>query len=218
MKIRTEADFYNKVAEELSWRRVDMMRMKQLILKNENTPLSKTLLRAAIPIIYAHWEGFIKDISLSYINFISLRGLKYREHNKGVLALHLKWRFFSKNPQYSELERAAQLFDFIDAEYDTRSNLKAIQDPIKTNSNLNYEVLKEILTILDIEHSKFDAYKTFIDSQLLDARNGIAHGEYRDIDMQLYTQLHDIVLKLLEDFKTELENKVAKKEYKRTLL
>ena len=217
MKVRTEADFYNKVAEELSWRKMDMLRMKQLILKNENNPLSKTLLRAAVPIIYAHWEGFIKEIAVSYLNFISLRGLKYREHNKGVLALHIKWRFFSKSSQYSELERAAQLLDFIDVEYDTRSNLKAIPDPIKTNSNLNYEVLKEILAILDIDHSKFDAHKTFIDSQLLDARNGIAHGEYRDIDMQLYTQLNDIVLKLLEDFKTELENKVAQKEYKRAI-
>jgi hypothetical protein len=217
MKLRTEEDFYNKTAEELSWRRLDMLRMKQLILKNENAPVSKTLLRAAVPIIYAHWEGFIKEISVAYLNFISIRELKFREHNKGILALHLKWRFLAKNSQHNELERAMQLCSFIENELDKRSNLKAIPEPIKTNSNLSYEVLREILTILDIDHAKFDAYRAFIDSQLLDARNGIAHGQYRDIDMELYNQLHEIVLKLIEEFKTELENKVAQQKYKRVI-
>lgn len=216
MKVRTEQDFYTRAADELSWRRLDLLRMKQLILKNEDNPLSKTLLRAAVPIVYAHLEGFVKEVATSYLNFISLKGLKYREQNKGVLALHIKWRFFSKSSQFTELERAAQLRDFIENEYDTRSNIRAIPDPIKTKSNLNYEVLSEILTILDIDLTHFDGYKVFIDNQLLDARNGIAHGEYRDIDMQFYTQLNDIVLKLLEDFKTELENKVAQREYRRT--
>lgn len=215
MKIRTESDLFNRVDEELSWRKLDLMRIKQLILKNENTPISKTILRAAVPMIYAHWEGFIKEIALSYLNFVSIRGLKYREHNKGVLALHIKWRFFPKSSQYTELERALQLYDFIDSEFDTRSNIKAIPEPIKTNSNLNFDVLKEILTILDIDHSKFEAHKAFIDSQLLDARNGIAHGEYREIDMALYTQLNDVVLNLLEEFKNEIENKVVQKAYKR---
>lgn len=215
MKIRTESELFNKVDEELSWRKADLTRLRALILKNENTLVSQTLLRAAVPIIYAHWEGFIKETSIAYLNFLSIRGLKFSEQSTGILALHIKANYFTKSSLHSEFERAVQLIDFIENQISSRSNLKSIPNAINTKSNLDSKVLMEITQIFDIDYSKFEAYSTFIDSQLLDARNGIAHGEYKKIDNDTYQQLHDIVLKLITIFKDEIENKVVLKEYMR---
>lgn len=214
MKIRTDQELFDKMDGELSWRRTDISRLRGMILTTEksNSLLYKTLLRSSIPMIYAHWEGFIKEVALSYLNYISMRKFSYKLLNKGVLSLYVQNQFISTTNKTS-FEKALAICDFFENRLDEKSNVKSIPDPIKTKSNLNSEVLKEIVQILDLNYEKFRGFEAFIDSRLLEARNKIAHGEYREIDWEFYDEAQKIVILLIEEFKDQIENNVVQKKH-----
>ena len=55
----------------------------------------------------------------------------------------------------------------------------------------------------------------FIDSNLVNPRNHIAHGEDFNLNTQEYMDLHDAVMSLLETYKNEVENAAVLKSYER---
>ena len=63
MKVRTTDELINALDNNLSWRKKEIIDYKFLIEKNKNSLLSYPLIRGGIAIIYAHWEGFIKEAS-----------------------------------------------------------------------------------------------------------------------------------------------------------
>lgn len=99
---------------------------------------------------------------------------------------------------------------------DQISDFKFIKEPISTKSNLNSKVLKEIVLILGLKYDSFEGYEQAIDKKLLDLRNGIAHGENRSLDYSTYLEIYNLVIYLIEQFKTEIQNAVAIKSYTST--
>jgi hypothetical protein len=63
-----------------------------------------------------------------------------------------------------------------------------------------------MLVTLGIDYSPFELKQNLIDSQLLNYRNNIAHGEYLIMDLAEYKVIHDEVLKMINHIKTEIEN------------
>ena len=51
-----------------------------------------TALRAGIALLYAHWEGFIKNAAEHYLQYVALKKLTYQELNCGFVALAMKQR------------------------------------------------------------------------------------------------------------------------------
>lgn len=218
MKIRTDQELFDRIDGELSWRKADFFRLKKVILDNQakDNLLYQTLLRSSIPIVYAHWEGFIKEAALSYLNFISIRKLPFRSLNSGSLSLYLIEEFLNQNNS-TNFEKAISIIEFFEKKLDERSNLNSIPDPIKTRSNLNSDALKEIISILELDYECFRVFEVFIDARLLEARNKIAHGEYREIDWTFFDEAFKIVIKLMEEFRTQIQNAVVLKKYSRVV-
>ncbi|HMH32779.1 MAG TPA: MAE_28990/MAE_18760 family HEPN-like nuclease [Puia sp.] len=219
MKIRTDHELFDKIDTELSWRRLDILRLRKVILETRSRDeLSyKTLLRSAIPLIYAHWEGFIKESSLALFNFISMRKLRYRSLNKGFFSLYLQTQFLSDQGS-NDFEKGAAIVEFFQNNLEDRSNIKSIPEPIKTRSNLNSLVLKEIFFVLDLDYEMFRGFEVFIDNRLLESRNKIAHGEYREVDWAFYDEIHTNIIQLLSNFRDQIQNMVVQKKYFRTPL
>jgi len=216
MKIRTEQQLFDNIDQEMSWRKTDLIRLRKAIIDIEksNELLYKTLLRSSIPLLYAHWEGFIKQASIFYINYISLRKLPYNVLNKGVLAKFIQTEFLSKSSN-NDFEKGIALINFFENQLNERSNLKGIPDPINTKANLSSSVLKEIIEFLDLSYLEFSPFAVFIDLRLLEARNKIAHGEYREVDRKFYDEAHEIVIRLITEYKDQIQNNVVLKKYYR---
>lgn len=53
-------------------------------------PSLSDLYRAGIPILYAHWEGFVKKSSEAYLNFVTNQGLSYNELKSCFIIFGLK--------------------------------------------------------------------------------------------------------------------------------
>ena len=214
MRIRSDQELFDKIDEELVWRRADISRLRKLILDNRgpNELIYKTLLRSSIPLIYAHWEGFIKEASLAYFNFIALRKFKFNELTQGFLSLYIQNEFINGNT-LSDFEKAISINNFFTTELDNRSDIKKVPEPIKTRSNLNSTILKEIILILELDYEKFRGFENFLDSKLLNLRNKIAHGEYKDVSWADYDEVHKVVAQLMVEYKDQVQNNVVLKKY-----
>ena len=69
-KVFSFDDLTSLIGEDYSWRRKELKIIKNQI-PSTNSPLQNASLRFAVPILYAHWEGFAKKSCEYYLEFIS---------------------------------------------------------------------------------------------------------------------------------------------------
>jgi len=87
--ISTPSDLEDALDESFGWRRVELQAMDAAIADAEKggagTPLSRALARSGIALLYAHWEGFVKDGCQRYVDYVSKRRLTCDQVNDGFL-------------------------------------------------------------------------------------------------------------------------------------
>jgi len=172
----------------------------------------KTAVRAAIPLLYGHWEGFIKNSATQYINFVNGQSLTYTELKSCFVVFGVKRKIndlvSSKNAEIS-----ISTLDFIRGELNERAKLK-IESAIRTEFNLSSKVFANIVCSIGLDIAKYEPRFNLIDQSLLNRRNHIAHGDYLEIEPDGFRDLADEILVLLRAFKTDIENAVTLEEYK----
>jgi type II secretory pathway predicted ATPase ExeA len=214
MKIRSSTELQDFLDADLKKRKRELTSYKFLITDariHEKGPL----LRAAIPLVYAHWEGFIKYSSIAYLDYVARKNpvLKTLKNNFMVLAIREKMlsALNSKKTTVHE-ELLNYIFDNMDK--------NVTFDPysvIDTESNLSSIVLKNIMHAVGLDFDDFWEKKVHqIDNKLLKHRNEIAHGELVEITQDLYEELHDFVIVSLEQYKTLIENAAYTSSYQKT--
>lgn len=212
MKIKTVSQLQDFLDSEFSWRLKEIADLKLAVKKTGG--LSKwTVIRAAVPLLYAHWEGFVKNTATNYLMFVNSQGLRYDELKSCFIVLGLKKQLTEVIvSNKSELTVAA--VDFILAGMKTKANLK-ITAAINTESNLSSKVFENIATSIGLDVTFYKSKYHLIDESLLKRRNGIAHGEYLHVNPEDYRKLADEVLNLLRQFKTDLQNSAANSGFAR---
>lgn len=199
MTVRTVAELQNSLDDNLSWRRIELAVMATEIERAERTspgaPLARALARSGIALLYAHWEGYTKDACQHYVDFVTMRKLRYGELSDGFVLTALREllrRVFNGDP---------------DAEIDL---LEAVRRPamarariprktaVNTKSNLRHEVLIEILSLVGLPSQRVSTKRNLIDRSLCDARNDIAHGRDHYPTVESFTVLRTEVLEMLE--------------------
>ena len=80
----------SSVERDLLWRKREISHIYLQIQAAEGD-IQIALLRAALVMLYAHWEGFIKNTTEQYINFINRQGLvcKRIKYNFAILLFNL---------------------------------------------------------------------------------------------------------------------------------
>lgn len=86
---------------------------------------------------------------------------------------------------------------------------------INTRSNLNSEVLKEILQYVGVDATGYEIQNVMLDERLLRNRNSVSHGERLEIQSDDYMPLHETMLELIERFRTDVENAAVLSRYRR---
>ncbi len=212
MKLNTKSDFFDAINEDLAWRKKELSYVKSNI-KN-GTPNYKTNLRTGVLLLYAHFEGYIKNVCEIFLKYIKLKKLNYIELKENLIAVSLKYEL--KN--FEETNKSTihcQMVDFILNKLNQRAKIP-VDNVIKTGSNLNSNILREILTTVGIDFSHYELKSNLIDQILLKNRNSIAHGEYVPLDDIEYTELHKEILFIMDDIKDRLTNIIVLEEYKKT--
>lgn len=198
-----------KLYEEFSWRRKELTLLKSKIPLEKNS-LQNAMLRSSLPLLYAHWEGFVKLTMSYYLEFVSNKHLKHNELKSTFIALSLQNKLGDLNN--SNIENRTKIIEFLFNDIDRQSNIPK-KNIINTKSNLKFDVLKEILFILDLSDSHIDSKKELI-NDLVTQRNHIAHGEQQLIDYETYENFFNDIIALMDYLKTSIENNAVQEKYK----
>lgn len=197
------------ISEDYAWRRKELKIIKDQIPLN-HSPKQNAALRFAVPILYAHLEGFVKKSTELYLEYIAKKYLKHSELKPQFVALSLSKKL--GDLEIKNLEEKTKTVEFLLTEIDKNSNILT-KNVIQTKSNLKYKVLQEILFVIGIDETKFSSFKSLV-NDLVDARNNIAHGDYLRVELSTYNIMHNDIQILMECLKTEIENAALTEEYK----
>lgn len=136
-KIRSPNELQNILDGDFSWRLKEIASLK-LIVRGTSQINKKTAIRASIPLLYGHWEGFIKNSATNYLSYVNGRSLKYSELKSCFIVFGVKKKITElSNSKTSNISIAA--LEFLQKELTTTANLK-IESAIRTEFNLSSEV------------------------------------------------------------------------------
>ncbi len=165
--------------------------------------------RMCIPMIYAHWEGFVVSslrILLKYLNSLKLDPSKVTT-NIVVVGLGSAYRPLSGKQSFSQRVDFTEKFGRLFSE-----DLK-FESKIDTKSNLNSKVLKELCEAFSFSFDLFDSCISDVD-RLVNIRNSIAHGENSIVpDMKNIEKYISSVNEAIDILTNEISNFVEREEY-----
>jgi len=213
MKIRTDSQLFACIDDDLIWRKRELTQFKFLLQDTKKRrDKNIALLRSAVPLLYAHWEGFIKAAAKNYLEFVASQRLKINELSVNFIALSAR-KILLEASCSKKIKQHIALTDFFRNGLQDKSSLP-YKDAINTRANLSSDVLREIIEILGLDYSPYETKAHIIDEKLLKFRNMIAHGEYLSIEIGDYETLNQQVIEMMDDFKTQIQNATLLSGYK----
>lgn len=211
MKIRTTERLYDYVSADLGWRKKELSVFKGQV-ERADFGVRPALLRASVALLYAHWEGFVKNCAHSYLCYLASLRLTYGQLRPELAALALRARLEEfENTNRSSLH--ATLVQDIRENATLRAKIPTSRDAVRTFSNLNYERLCDILCSVGCDFSRYADYEDLIDEQLLASRNKIAHGEEDYIRLTDWHDMRTEIVKMMEDISNQVLNSATQKSY-----
>lgn len=215
MKPRELYRLVQRLDRDLSWRRKELTTLKFMVdrdgLDEQSTALRAAVLRAAICLLYAHWEGYVKTAATAYVRFVGSLGLKLGDVAPHFVALALR----SDIRQAGQTRKSTIHTDLVhrvlhrqDEEF--RPNWRKAID---TGSNLNSDALGEILCLIGIDGAGYTDNRPTLDSRLLKGRNSVAHGQYLDIAHEEYSDIHDKIVRLMGTLRDDIAEAADKDHY-----
>lgn len=202
---------FDEIILDIEWRNKEFLKIKEIskILNDEEL---KLFLKGTIPLVYAHWEGFVVSslkIVFNYLNNLKLNSDSYCDI---FLTTAYEQTLKSLDDSTNFEKRKKHLITL----YKVFKEEVKLNEKIDTKSNLNFKVLKEICEKININIIRFKEYEIEL-NQLVNIRNSISHGEnaytfntYEDIDE--YIQL---IKDLMLDFQSEIQDLLNLEKYKK---
>lgn len=212
MKIRTIEQLQEAVDSEMAWRKRDLTAIKANI-SGSRVFAKDTALRAGITLLYAHWEGAVKNIATYYLEFVANLKLPYSRLVSNFLAISVK----SDIRSFVETNKTTLQTQVIDSIFSKRSIKSNIpyENVIKTGSNLHSNIFTEIMATIGLKCDFYEPDYALIDEVLLNMRNQIAHGQKLDIlslDESRYNEIHEKMFSLITTFSNQVINAAINKE------
>ncbi|WP_131816713.1 MAE_28990/MAE_18760 family HEPN-like nuclease [Nocardia salmonicida] len=211
IKASTAEALYDLIYDDLSWRRREIVLFTSQIDK-VGAEFQKALLRSSVALLYAHWEGFVKNACTYYLGFLATKRLTMQQLRPELAALSIRGKMTNatlarKTSVHAEIVRE------IRERASERARIPTNNDAIRTESNLSFPVLAEILSAVGCDSERYSKYADLVDEQLVFSRNKIAHGEYSFIKRTEWDDLSYDVLWMMDDIATQIINSAVEETY-----
>ena len=213
MKIRTLNELQDSIDAEMAWRKHELSAIRENVV-NARKSAKDTAIRAGIALLYAHWEGAIKNVATYYLEYVSVLRLPYGQLKPNFLAISIKNGLTSFQESNKTTIHTKLVTDILESNHVTSA--LPTGGIIKTGSNLNSYVFIQIMATIGLDCSPYEGAYLLIDSVLLDKRNRIAHGEhveYLDLDENRYCEIHEKIRNLIIQFANQVMNAAVLKQY-----
>lgn len=210
MSIRSSGQLDWFLDQRLSWRKKELTGLKFAV---ETTPpvYSPVVRRAALALLYAHWEGFVKEGGTAYLELVSRQRRPQRElmDNFVAIARRAALRQLADSrlvSEHSKLIRAIREGE----EERLRMPWRGV---LRTRGNLTFSVLEEVLATLGFSSKPFALMAKPVIDALVIRRNGIAHGEGLPVSAVDYVHFHTGTVRLLDTFRDQLSDAADSRTY-----
>lgn len=215
IKLRSLLELTDFLDQDIGWRRTELQAIRGEV-SHARGRTKEVLRRAAIAMLYAHWEGFLKSAAEAYLTYVaecvSRKRIKSDELSPGMRSI-CAWKHFNKLGMANSASRFIETLTPFFSNED--SKLVNLESAIETRSNLSAEVLREIVRVVGIVYTEFEKKEKIIDQKLLKTRNEIVHGRNTQVSDEDFTELFDNIIELIAHFKTEIENAAATSLFKK---
>jgi len=178
-----------QIGANLDERRHGFTDLRRVVLSQVGKPLESTAVSMAIPIVYAHWEGFAKESCQIYLEHVESAVTRGGELKPALLG-HL-WtpalRTLAGGVN-ADLKRSVAEHAMFSLTQPVSFGLD--EKAVETSSNLKYRVLESIAISLCLDITPLEWSRHYLDS-LVELRNNIAHGarpktlRYPDLDTHI---------------------------------
>ena len=197
------------ISLEIEWRTNELAKLEAISHSLYEEEL-KIFLKGCIPLIYAHWEGFVvtslKNV-FKYLNSLSL-------NSRQCCDIYLTTAYEQTLKSLDESTAFERRKNHLTALYKNFLNIVKFNTKIDVKSNLTFKILEDICLKTKLNINKFNDYKEDL-NKLVNIRNSISHGE----DAYSFESFEDIkkYIELLEnlmlDFQSELQDLLIEKKY-----
>lgn len=213
-----DLDLIAEICQERDWRFKELEFYKKTPFLYVNSLFLKQkekYYKMCIPMIYAHWEGFIITAFRLLSDFITSQSIQYSSAPEYLILLANKKRFeyLKGNCNLEQQRKFLQeflYFQSIGIEIPAESCISA-------NSNLNFRQFKLILSNFNLKTTKkHDNNRRGIE-KLVTFRNKIAHGENSVlIELEDVNDLIKCVVEMIDETIIMIEKYVSGKKYLET--
>ena len=158
----------------------------------------------------------VKKLLSLYLEYIVDQKLHNNELKPNFYAMSLSSEF----EQFKSTKKVYHYINLTNTILNSTNSIPQIQSDkiIDTKSNLNSELFKELMALLDLDSSIHDTSFNLIDERLLARRNGIAHGENRKrfpLDKEEYYDIHVRIVQIMDDLATQIKDSAINKSYRK---
>ena len=183
-----------EISENLDKRRFEITNLRRVLLNYVGKSLESTVTRMAIPLLYANWEGYVKEVCQLYMEYIERSGTKNRELKAEMLGY--LWS--------SDIRPLTGGINF---------EKKKCERNINTKSNLNFGILENISAYLCFDVSFLIPYRHRLNA-LVNLRNNIAHGSFPStMDYDIFDEYAKSILELMENFENIIIHNLANRNF-----
>lgn len=210
--IRTLLELQDAMSQEFAWRKKELHSLRMLVIANEKHYTRDLHIRSAVTLLYAHWEGFIKQISRYYLEFVGRRRLKNDELSPNFLAMALA-SMVRKAASSDRIQPCLDIVQFFNSDMSSRSRLEW-EYGVNTKGNLRSDVFREVVATLGLDYSRFATKEKLIDEKLVHVRNNVAHGRFIALGFQEYLDLHGEMIGVMQDFYNQVDNSANAGSYR----
>ena len=179
-------EFEEALQKDLAWRKKEVSDL-WLICQEKNL---EVIFKSFLLMLYAHWEGFIKQSSKSYLLFVSKHQLRHKQLALNFKAITLKGLINScmKNNEslslFDEVKLLEKLITKEEAKFLLPNSILHDKDKsfINTQSNLTPKILRGFCHTIGIEYKTcLETKEHYLNEQLINNRNAIGHGSQLDL-------------------------------------
>lgn len=212
--MRTLSELQDSLDEDLAWRRSELHSFLGNIrrMQSESTA-QRSLCRAGVPLLYAHWEGYAKHCLSAYLHYVGRRRLTYGELHPAFVALGHEAALESQEGM-SATKKMVRRVQALLSEDDERAKIPWRRG-VDTQSNLNSTRCFDLFESLGLDASPITTKARLIDYELLRVRNEIAHGQYLSIGAASYEELHQEVLGIMDFVRNTVSAAAENQSYRR---
>ncbi|WP_162146124.1 MAE_28990/MAE_18760 family HEPN-like nuclease [Inquilinus limosus] len=206
-----ETTLASRLQDDITWRIRELSELVRACNEAKGTRRD-ALLRASVPVIYAHWEGYFVYATNSYLNFLTEKRLNMGTLRDEFWALTIRRRY--KPNQFSGDVQFTRFLLDIRSDVD-RIFKKGNFEKINGASNLKSDVVKFCCACIGLNPDVYLGYFEFIDRELVEKRNHIAHGVSLRFSEESVAEYRDKVVDLMRITQNEIENTVVRQLYRK---